>query len=94
MRRTQCCIIKQKRQDYTENCTILKMVLDPICTPNPCVQQANLLLSLPYDFDAFLWLLRVIIVASFYLWNKAITPDNLNRCRLYMLGSIHYLTLL
>lgn len=30
------------------------MVLDPICTPNPCVQQADLLLSLPYDFDAFL----------------------------------------
>lgn len=42
----------------------------------PRVQQADLLLSLPYyDIDAFLWFLRIIIVATFYLWNKAITPD-------------------
>lgn len=62
----------------------------PLCTPDP--QQANWLLSLPYDFDAFLWLLRIITVAAIYLWNKAIAPGSYSRSRLYMLENRHYLT--
>lgn len=73
MRRKQRCIIKQ---DYTENHVILQVVPQAVCTPNPCVQQAKpFAFTALYDFDAFLWLLRIIIVATFYLWNKAITPE-------------------
>lgn len=49
MSRAQYCIIKLL-QDYTDNRTILKMVLDLSARRNPCVQQANL-----FAFTA-LWL--------------------------------------
>ena len=53
--------------------------------------------SKPFAFTAlWLWCIFMIIEDNYcsnvYLWTKAITPETSNRCRLYMLESVHYLT--
>jgi len=56
MRRTQCCIIKQL-QDYTEKKSydfFKKWFSIHLHAEIPVCSKQNHLLSLPYDFDAFL----------------------------------------
>lgn len=99
MRRTQCCIIKtKKRQDYTENCTIYKQNI--YGSRSHLHAESLCAASRPVAFTAlWLWCIFMIIENNYcsnvFIYEIKPSLQKLkHRCRLYMLGSIHYLTLL
>lgn len=76
MRRTASCIINQTARLICFS--FLLMVLNLSARRIPaCSKRTVCFHCLITTFDAFLWSLRIISVAAFYLWIKAITLENL-----------------
>lgn len=64
----------------------------PLCTPNPIHSKQTGCFHCLMTLMLFLWLMRIITVAAFYLWSKAITPGTYSCSRLCMLENRHYLS--